>query len=184
LRLRPDPPELAHERAALLERPRHAVANDDVRRYVRRRADDRCEHCLIPTNTMFHVDHVVPPSRWARDSAGAIAGLPWIPNRGGPHHVDNDVWSCPFCNNTTSDKLPVKRRGRWVRLFDPRVDDWRAHFRLTQGGLFIEGAGDVGRLTEDALGFNETRRDLARVGERHLLIKAGRYPPPGFGVTS
>jgi len=61
-----------------------------------------------------------------------------------------------------------------VRLFNPRHDDWNAHFRWIEGGLRIDGKTDIGRTTVLALQLNLRIRVIAR----RAWISAGWHPPP------
>src|SRR5579884_3178012 len=92
------PPGLERRIAALQQRPVHNPENREVRAVVRLRARDACEYCLLPTVSLFHVEHIIPPGLWADYVAGRLAGVPPQPDRGGPDHIDNYAWSCPFCN--------------------------------------------------------------------------------------
>jgi hypothetical protein len=62
--------------------------------------------------------------------------------------------------------------GEFVRLFNPRTDRWRDHFRLQ--GPVIEPQTLIGEVTVKVLGFNAPERIM----ERRLLQRLGRYPPP------
>jgi hypothetical protein len=62
------------------------------------------------------------------------------------------------------------------RLFDPRLDRWEDHFVLLHEFLFIVGVSEIGKATERALGFNDSRL-YGPLGTRHDAIVVGRYPP-------
>ncbi len=55
-------------------------------------------------------------------------------------------------------------------LFNPRTDDWQAHFRLN--GSLIEPLTAQGRVTVFLLRLN----DPDRISERDLLLQLGVYP--------
>jgi hypothetical protein len=65
--------------------------------------------------------------------------------------------------------------GKITRLYDPRADKWRRHFRLM--GLddaIIEPLTAVGRTTVQFLRFN----DIAWAALRAELLRQGRYIVP------
>jgi hypothetical protein len=64
--------------------------------------------------------------------------------------------------------------GELIRLFNPRTDHWRDHFRLGPDGITIESLTETGEATARILGFNTAERLL----ERQNLLQAGRYPTP------
>ena len=74
--------------AALLEelerQERNNPRDDRVRLAVQVRAQDACEYCLMPTIGQFHIDHIIPPSRWEHDKGGNLPAWPPETPRGGP----------------------------------------------------------------------------------------------------
>ena len=62
------------------------TVNDIQLQYVAQ--DGMCFWCSSPVEQTYHADHVIPLSR------------------GGTNTPDNIVISCPFCNQSKSDKLP------------------------------------------------------------------------------
>jgi hypothetical protein len=70
--------------AALQQRSVHSPDNREVRAIVRLRAHDACEYCLLPTTSMFHVEHIIPPGLWPDYAAGRLAGVLPEAGRGGP----------------------------------------------------------------------------------------------------
>jgi len=128
-----------------------------LRAFVRQRAGQRCEYCLIHEDDVslsHQPDHII-----ARKHKG-------------PTHEDNLAWACYLCNQLKgSDLASVDlETGRIVRLFHPRKDQWSAHFRLE--GAQILPLTAVGRVTEHFLQFNHPRI----VQMRQDLVRNGRYP--------
>ncbi|MDP8979183.1 MAG: HNH endonuclease [Acidobacteriota bacterium] len=128
-----------------------------LRAEVARRADHRCEYCLIHEDDSgfpHQLDHIV--SR----------------KHGGSSTADNLAYACALCNRHKGTDVASTdlRTGETVRLFHPRRDLWTDHFRLERE-LFepITGVGDV---TLRLLRPNATER----VAERRLLQELGRYP--------
>jgi hypothetical protein len=60
--------------------------------------------------------------------------------------------------------------GALVRLFNPREDDWREHFRWR--GARLLGLTPVGRATIRVLNINDPRS----LGVRRALIEEGLFP--------
>ncbi len=83
----PVPPGIERRIASLLRRRVHRQRNDEVRAVVRLRAADACEYCLMPTNTRFHVDHIIPPNLWSAYMEGRLSGVPPLAERQGPNHL-------------------------------------------------------------------------------------------------
>ncbi len=114
-----------------------------TRDFVRRRAANRCEYCLLPqeySDLTHHIEHVV-----ARQHRGS-------------DEVDNLALACHRFNLRKGSNLtgidPVT--GAVEPLFHPRRDEWTNHFRLR--GVHIEGITSVGRTTVDVLAVNDARR--------------------------
>jgi hypothetical protein len=103
------------------------------------RARGRCEYCHFParlTRVPFQIDHVVAEKHR------------------GPTILANLALSCFFCNTYKGPNLAGldPRSGRLTRLFNPRKDRWREHFRWN--GPFLEGQTAVGRTTIEVLRIN------------------------------
>jgi len=94
----------------------------------------------------FPLDHISPKSR------GGLATL------------DNLAFACPWCNgfkrNATSDWDGTS--GLRVRLFNPRIDTWRDHFRWSSNRLRILGRTDIGRATVRRLRMNVREAQVVR----------------------
>ena len=127
-------------------------------RYVEARADGRCEYCRMHQSLQgatFHVEHVVPRSR------------------GGYSQLDNLAWACPSCNLHKANRIesvdPVT--GNQVLLFNPRSDNWEAHF--SWDGYRIVGQTSIGRATVAALDLNHPRRIQIRQAEELFAL----FPP-------
>jgi hypothetical protein len=127
-------------------------------RYVRRRARDRCEYCLLPESAsrLRHVvDHVV-----ARQHGGGSTD-------------DNLALCCGRCNLHEGPTIAGldPQTGLLTRLFHPRHDVWDEHFALS--GAEVAGRTAVGRTTAYVLAMNQP----GRVAARQALIDAGEFPP-------
>ena len=114
-----------------------------TRDVVRRRADNRCEYCLLPqaySELTHHVEHIVAKQH------------------GGSDDVDNLALACHRCNLRKGPNLtgvdPLS--GELVPLFHPRRDRWAEHFLFH--GVRIQGITPAGRATVKVLAMNDARR--------------------------
>lgn len=129
-----------------------------TRQLVIERANNCCEYCRLSERDdtlTFHVDHIV-----AR-------------KHGGDDDTDNLCFACYRCNAFKGSNVaaldPVTDEA--ARLYHPRKDVWRNHFRLTVDGI-IEGITPEGRVTVSVLRIN----DSSRVQQRLALADINRYP--------
>src|SRR6266508_6933933 len=110
----------------------------ELAKRVREAARDRCGYCLSPQHLILgrlQIEHLVPRSR------------------GGQTEEANLWLSCPLCNNYKGDRIIAvdPETGEMVPLFNPRQQDWFAHFRWSEDGLRIVGLTAIGRATVEAL---------------------------------
>ena len=113
-----------------------------AREFVRRRADNRCEYCLLRqehSQLTHHIEHIVAKQHGGRDD------------------VDNLALACHRCNVHKGPNLtgmdPVS--GELVLLFHPRRDRWAEHFLFR--GVWIQGTTPIGRATVHLLAMNDPR---------------------------
>lgn len=128
-----------------------------LRDMVRRRANNRCEYCLIHEQFSYQpheVDHIIAEKH------------------GGETIASNLCLSCYFCNrHKGSDLTSIDPETDEIeRLFRPRTDIWSEHFKLD--GAKIIPLTSIGRVTVRLLKFNETERTI----ERAILITLRQYP--------
>jgi hypothetical protein len=114
-----------------------------TREFVRRRADDRREYCLLPQQhsaLTHHVEHLVAKQHGGTDEVGNL-GL-----------------ACHRCNLYKGPNLTGidSFTGEVIPLFHPRRDQWKEHFVLQ--GSRIEGITPTGRATVHVLALNDARR--------------------------
>lgn len=122
----------------------------DLELQVKLRAGDRCEYCRMRQSLQdatFHVEHVIPRVR------------------GGETSLENLAWACPSCNLRKSDRTEVtdSQTGKIVSLFNPRTDDWPAHFEWRGHELIALTA--TARVTVATLELNHERRQRIRQAE-------------------
>lgn len=127
-----------------------------IRDQVRQRAGDRCEYCRLPqpcTLLPHEADHIR-----SQKHNGATT-------------LDNLCWACARCNNFKGSDVssydPVT--DELVPLFNPRTDDWSAHFEWH--GPTLEGKTKIARATIELLQINVQDR----VEHRRLLIRVGLF---------
>ncbi len=112
-----------------------------TRTYVRDRAGDVCEYCLLPQGATpfatFHVEHIIAKQ-----------------HRGGDN-LSNLALSCHHCNAHKGPNLTGvdPETGQIVPLFNPRRDRWAEHFRRV--GALIEGLTPTGRAAVHVHAMNE-----------------------------
>jgi hypothetical protein len=122
---------------------------ETLKRFVRNRAQARCEYCRLPENVSgllpFHIEHIR-----ARQHRGS-------------DDPDNLCWACSRCNNLKGPNPSAfdPLTDELVRLFNPRRDSWEQHFRWE--AAVIVGITAEGRATIDLLQMNEERRLRLRI---------------------
>src|SRR4051812_16948730 len=125
---------------------------------VRTRANGICEYCRFPetcSEVPFVLDHIV-----ARQHRGSSAAA-------------NLALACAFCNRHKGPNVGGidPRTRRHTRLFNPRKDRWRDHFKWRSETVI--GLTMIGRATIVVLAMNHENQ--LRV--RRALIRDGAFPP-------
>lgn len=128
---------------------------ESLRRAVIERAEGKCEYCLLDERHALkkhEVDHIRAEKH------------------GGATTYENLCLSCFECNRYKGSDLssvdPVT--DNITPLFNPRHDDWKAHFTLLPNGR-VEGKTPKGRATILLLEFNHPER----ITLRSVLIEIG-----------
>lgn len=98
----------------------------------------------------FHLEHVLPTSL------------------GGQTDLENLALACPSCNLHKANRIAAidPETGALVRLFNPRQDIWRQHFKFDLQRLSSQTT--IGRATIAALDLNAPRRLQIRSAETSL----------------
>ena len=131
-----------------------------VAQEVRIRAENRCGYCLARQEYVpwpLEIEHIIPISKGGTDD-------------------ESNLWlACRSCNLYKSNQVQARDpiSGRRVRLFNPRDQVWRRHFRWSEDGVFIVGLTVCGRATVIALNLN----NLVAITVRRNWIIAGWHPP-------
>ena len=114
-----------------------------TRELVRRRADNRCEYCLLRqehSGLPHHIEHIIAKKH------------------GGSDGLANLALACHRCNLRKGPNLTGidPETGELATLFHPRHDQWADHFMVR--GPRIEGTTPCGRATVRVLAMNDARR--------------------------
>ena len=117
--------------------------------FVRRRAGNRCEYCLVPQSAFpraaFHIEHIIAKQH------------------GGTSDLSNLALACGRCNLYKGPNLTGidAQSGNITLLFHPRRDNWNTHFALTSGA--VTGLTEMGRATTRLLAMNAPDRIAIRL---------------------
>ena len=131
--------------------------SEKYRKIVAERAKHCCEYCLISQEDSFftfEVDHIISLKH------------------GGSSNPENLAYSCLFCNRSKGSDIGsvLLPQMAFLRLYNPRLDDWSAHFQLV--GPNINPLTQIGEVSVKILELNHVNRLI----ERQILIDIGRYP--------
>ena len=131
-----------------------------MRRDVIERAKGYCEYCQLPASfspSSFNFEHIIPLIKQ------------------GETNLENLAFSCGGCNAHKRDKIetidPLTRE--LLLLYNPRNDNWSAHFEWNDDDLQIIGSTPTGRATVQLLKVNRE----GNINLRKLLKMAGLHPP-------
>jgi hypothetical protein len=94
--------------------------------------------------------------------------------QGGLDQLFNYALACVNCNLLKSQHIEHKDPETDVitRLFNPRTDEWKQHFRFSRDTLKIIGKTPIGRATERLLQLNSAKQLQAR----RFWVELGIYP--------
>ena len=125
--------------------------NFNTQDLVRLRAGKCCEYCQMPQefdDLPFQIEHIIAKVHDGTDEP------------------ENLALACVPCNLFKGTNLAGidPRTGKIVRLFHPRIQNWKRHFRWTEA--ILEGKTSIGRATIRVLRINLP----LRVELRQLLV--------------
>lgn len=134
--------------------------SSEVRQRVAEFSRFRCGYCHTSQQVVgpfLEVDHIIPESK------------------GGTSEEKNLIMACPMCNSHKADRVNGRdvNTGEIVPLFNPRNENWSAHFEWDESGAVIIGKTPVGRVTIALLNMNHPDT----VAARQLWVEAGWHPP-------
>ncbi len=129
-----------------------------IRLKVKKRANYRCEYCLIHQEDFFfpfEIDHIIS----LRHEGKTV--------------LNNLALSCGTCNRMKAADIGtyLNENLEFIRLFNPRIDNWSQNFEINHGEIFALTL--IGEATVKLLDLNSPDRIILR----QLLMKAKRYPP-------
>ena len=127
-----------------------------LRQWVAKRANYRCEYCLLPQSVSLHKhepDHLVPRQH------------------GGETEENNLALACLRCNRYKGPNIGSfdPQTGVLVPFYNPRTQNWSEHFALE--GTIIRPLTAEARVTVSILRLN----DAERVEELQKLLEVGLY---------
>jgi hypothetical protein len=130
---------------------------DEMREKVRKRAEHRCEYCLLPERDgliKFHVEHI-------RSS-----------KHGGSDDLENLAYACPDCNLFKGTDLGtiLGEDETFTRFFNPRKDVWEEHFKVVDCTIYPNT--EIGEATIKIFQMNKPERTELR----QLFAEDGLYP--------
>jgi hypothetical protein len=99
-----------------------------------------------------------------------------IPEARGGKTEEMNLWlACARCNGHKADRIVATDpdTDRVVRLFNPRRQTWKKHFKWSAEGDHIIGTTATGRATVAALQLNRPALVLAR----RAWVAVGWHPP-------
>lgn len=134
--------------------------SESLRRRILQQARHRCGYCLTPekiSGARLKIDHIQPESL------------------GGPTNEENLWPACHSCNlyKGAQSRGSDPQTGRYVPLFNPRLQLWKRHFSWADGGVRIVGLTSCGRATVQALQMNHKEIMFAR----RRWVSVGWWPP-------
>jgi len=102
----------------------------------------------------MHVEHIIP------DDGDDLINL---------------CLSCASCNLSKASATEAldPQTQKTVALFNPRMQEWSAHFEWIDQGIRIKGKTAIDRATIGRLKMNQDRFVIAR----HNWINSGTHPP-------
>lgn len=122
-----------------------------LRRFVRERAQHRCEYCGLHQEELpfatFHIEHVIAKQH------------------GGSDDASNLCLACHWCNFHKGPNLTTLVHDELVPLFNPRLQTWNDHFEIS--GDQIIGLTNVGKGSVKLLNMNDNERCKLRRSARN-----------------
>lgn len=134
---------------------------------MRQRLLDADDHCCAYYHTTqansgqpMTVDHIVPTSQ------------------GGETVFENLCFACRRCNEFKGAAVKVQDplTTEFVSLYNPRLQNWEAHFAWDASGIRLMGLTAVGRITILVLQMNNE----IILNARRRWVSAGWHPPATY----
>jgi len=130
--------------------------SDNLRSFVTKRAEFRCEYCLLPdigSFISFQIDHIRSIKHGGLTTEGNLA------------------FCCPNCNRYKGTDLGTRLSDDVLLtpFFNPRKDNWTGHFEFENGVIYPKTK--IGEATALVFQMNTVERII----ERQALFAQGRY---------
>lgn len=122
---------------------------ESLRKSVARRANFRCEYCLLPSENSFfgfHIEHIISLKQ------------------SGKTELENLAYSCQICNLSKGSDLGtfLDDPSKLIRFFNPRIDVWNDHFEIQINGLLVSKT-EIGEATVKILDLNHPDSIIERL---------------------
>ena len=132
----------------------------ESRDLVFKRAEFKCEYCFSLdqySSSPFDVEHIIPVSK------------------SGSNKVGNLALACHGCNLRKYNKIfgLDHETSLLQRLYNPRKDNWKIHFKWNEDFTIIIGLTPIGRATVETLQLNRFRL----LNQRLVFRDVGLHPP-------
>jgi hypothetical protein len=122
--------------------------SEHLRQLVTNRANMQCEYCRLSLSNAyfaFHIDHIVSLKH------------------GGLTIAKNLAFACALCNLNKGSDIATFLTASQIptRFFNPRTDDWNAHFEVLPTG-FLSPKTEIGEATIKILKLNHVDAIIER----------------------
>jgi len=137
-----------------------SAISEDLKNKIRREARNHCGYCLIPQEIVsirLEIEHLRPISDGGTDA-------------------EENLWlACRNCNGFKHAKTHAldPQTNKKTPIFNPRTQNWNAHFEFSADKTEIIGKTACGRATVIALRLNFEQA----VKARKIWVNAGWFPP-------
>lgn len=134
--------------------------SEELKTKIGKSAKNRCGYCLINQEIYplkLEIEHILPLAE------------------GGDDKEENLWLACRSCNSYKHKKTEAidEISGQIVKIFNPRTQNWKEHFKFSNDKTKIIGKTEIGRVTVSALKLNNN----LSVDMRKKWVEVGWYPP-------
>jgi 5-methylcytosine-specific restriction endonuclease McrA len=121
--------------------------SESLKKRVIQRANSCCEYCLMENDISFiphQIDHIISLKH------------------GGSTNFNNLAYACFSCNNNKGSDIGTMLLPKkiFIRLFNPRIDNWDDNFELDNGVIYAQT--NIAKATIKLLKMNEIDRVIER----------------------
>lgn len=124
------------------------------------RAKFKCEYCFsldAYSSAPFNIEHIIPIIK------------------SGTNNIDNLALACYGCNLHKYNKIfgIDDETTLLAPLYNPRIEEWKKHFKWNDDFTIIIGLTNIGRATVNTLKLNRFRL----LNQRLVFRNIGLHPP-------